>query len=388
MPDMIEFERRTQTDKVSFFNADYRDGRVHIGGKAYPAGTFATHLLNQYYENDTAARIAVFKQNILAVQRELEQGYINPADFAKCSEEISVILKTLSTLQPFSMLRINDERNRIVALFTKDNAERIADYLRRRARVADIDIGSIALGAVPKEYDKGLFAVAEVLLSDINKTLSFYDTVSEDMRKAFEQLLEFVSRVDEAIRFDEAHLLPIAMEVFGQAPFPVKTKYVSIRKTRNSKTFVTARRLYFESYYSFIITDFFEGLHYGHYPRQCPICKKYFLMQSAARQKYCSEYAPFKLKGKPITCRKYAARTNRKELVAGNPVIRLYKNRCSAIRNEQKRGTVTPEFAAAAKALAKSRMQLAKQNPEYANGQYISDMSREKLYSDTDMQMK
>ena len=388
MPDMIEFERRTQTDKVSFFNADYRDGRVHIGGKAYPAGTFATHLLNQYYENDTAARIAVFKQNILAVQRELEQGYINPADFAKCSEEISVILKTLSTLQPFSMLQINDERNRIVALFTKDNAERIADYLRRRARVADIDIGSIALGAVPKEYDKGLFAVAEVLLSDINKTLSFYDTVSEDMRKAFEQLLEFVSRVDEAIRFDEAHLLPIAMEVFGQAPFPVKTKNVSIRKTRNSKTFVTARRLYFESYYSFIITDFFEGLHYGHYPRQCPICKKYFLMQSAARQKYCSEYAPFKLKGKPITCRKYAARTNRKELVAGNPVIRLYKNRCSAIRNEQKRGTVTPEFAAAAKALAKSRMQLAKQNPEYANGQYISDMSREKLYSDTDMQMK
>lgn len=388
MADMIEFERRTQTDKVSFFNADYRDGRVHIGGKAYPAGTFATHLLNQYYENDTAARIAVFKQNILAVQRELEQGYINPADFAKCSEEISVILKTLSTLQPFSMLQINDERNRIVALFTKDNAERIADYLRRRARVADIDIGSIALGAVPKGYDKGLFAVAEVLLSDINKTLSFYDTVSEDMRKAFEQLLEFVSRVDEAIRFDEAHLLPIAMEVFGQAPFPVKTKYVSIRKTRNSKTFVTARRLYFESYYSFIITDFFEGLHYGHYPRQCPICKKYFLMQSAARQKYCSEYAPFKLKGKPITCRKYAARTNRKELVAGNPVIRLYKNRCSAIRNEQKRGTVTPEFAAAAKALAKSRMQLAKQNPEYANGQYISDMSREKLYSDTDMQMK
>ena len=33
-------------DKISFFSADYRDGRVHIGGKSYPAGTFATHLLN------------------------------------------------------------------------------------------------------------------------------------------------------------------------------------------------------------------------------------------------------------------------------------------------------------------------------------------------------
>lgn len=375
-------------DKISFFHANYRDGRVHIGGKTYPAGTFATYLLNRYYENDTAARIAVFKQNILAVQRELEQGYINHSNFVKCSEETAAILKTLSALQPFSMLQINDERNRTALLFTENNAEHIADYLCRRAAVANMDIGSIALGAVPKEYDKELFAVAESLLSDIKKTLSFYDTISEDMRNAFEQLKEFTSRVDEAVRFDEAHLMPIAMEVFGQAPFPIKTEYVSIRKTRNSKTLVTARRLYFESYYSFIITDFFEGLHYGHYPRQCPICKKYFLMQSAARQKYCSGYAPFLLKGKPITCRKYAARTNRKELVDGNPVIRLYKNRCSTIRNEQKRGTVTPEFAAAAKALAKSRMQLAKQNPDYANGRYISDMSREKLYADTDMEMK
>lgn len=36
-------------DKISFFSADYRDGRVHIGSKSYPAGTFAAHLLTQYY---------------------------------------------------------------------------------------------------------------------------------------------------------------------------------------------------------------------------------------------------------------------------------------------------------------------------------------------------
>lgn len=42
-------------DKISFFSADYRDGREHLGSKSYPAGTLATHLLNQYYTNDTAA---------------------------------------------------------------------------------------------------------------------------------------------------------------------------------------------------------------------------------------------------------------------------------------------------------------------------------------------
>jgi len=41
-------------EKISFFSADFRDGRIRIGNKTYPAGTFATHLLNQYYKDDTA----------------------------------------------------------------------------------------------------------------------------------------------------------------------------------------------------------------------------------------------------------------------------------------------------------------------------------------------
>lgn len=136
------------------------------------------------------------------------------------------------------------------------------------------------------------------------------------------------------------------------------------------------------------MTDFFEGLHYGHCPRRCGICKKYFLMTSAARQKYCTGYAPFNVKGKAITCRKYAARINRKELADGNPVIRIYKNRCSVLRMERKRGTVTEEFAAVALDLAKERMQRAKEDTEYANSQYESDMSREKLYAEVDKQLK
>ena len=37
------------SDGLGFLTAVYRDGRVHIGGKSYPAGTFAVQLLNQYY---------------------------------------------------------------------------------------------------------------------------------------------------------------------------------------------------------------------------------------------------------------------------------------------------------------------------------------------------
>ena len=64
-------------DGLGFLTAVYRDGWVHIGGKSYPAGTFAVQLLNQYYKDDTAARIAVFRQSNWNVQEQLCAGYGN-----------------------------------------------------------------------------------------------------------------------------------------------------------------------------------------------------------------------------------------------------------------------------------------------------------------------
>ena len=182
--------------------------------------------------------------------------------------------------------------------------------------------------------------------------------------------------------------MPIALDIFGNEKLDVTSEYVALRKTAKSKTMVTARRMFFDNYYSFVLTDFFEGLHYGHYPRRCPICKRYFLMTSARRQVYCNGTAPYTLKGKPITCRKYAARMKEKELSEGNPINPIYKSHCSAIRVEQKRSTITAEFAAMALKVAKEYWQKAKFDDNYANGLYKADMKRENLYMETDRRLK
>lgn len=208
------------------------------------------------------------------------------------------------------------------------------------------------------------------------------------MQKAYKQLTVFASRVDEANRFDEEHLLPIALEVFGSVPFPVTTEYVPTRKNAKSKTETLARRLYFDSYYSFIITDFFEGLHYGHYPRRCGVCKKYFLMTSARRQQYCNGLSPYEVRGKRVTCQKYAANINRKELAAADPVVDIYNRRCAAIRTEKGRKTITEEFAKTAQTLAKEYKLKAQRDAGYASRQYSIDMSRERLYAVTDKRLK
>lgn len=377
------------SDGLGFLTAVYRDGRVHIGGKSYPVGTFAVHLLNQYYKDDTALRIAVFRQHNWNVQEQIATGYLNETDFLKARKEILAILKTLPKLKPFSSLDIAAEKQRIAELFTQENAAAIQDYFCRRAAVAQQDQGAISLGILPPECDKPLFRKCETLCATTLQTLRFYDSIPEDMRKAFEQFKKFASRVDEADRFDERHLLPIATEIFGTNSFPLHTEYIALPKRRNSRIFVTARRMAFESYYSFVLTDVFEGLHYGHYPRKCEICGQYFLMQSARRQKYCSYgTAPERYHGEKISCRRYAIIQGKAERAKDNPLKAAYEKRCAAIRSEKSRGTISTEFAAAAQAMAKRRLEQAEEDDTYAANGFYKDLERAKLYADTDRKMK
>ena len=369
-------------DAVRFFHADYRDGRVRIGNKTYPAGNYCVHLLNQYYKDDTAARICVFTNQNWQLQEQLKAGYLNAGDFTKAGAEICNIFQPLLRLQPFDLLDMEAERNRVVQLFTEENANVLASYFRRRSATGNMDAGQIMLHMLPPEYDKAFFEKAESLLVEIRSTLLFYDHIGADLRKAFAQLERFVRKADEAERLDETHLLPIAMDIFGELPLPVTTEYVPYKKNATSKTEVVARRLFFDSYYSFIITDFFEGLHYGHYPRRCEICKNYFLMTSARRQRYCGGVSPYTFRGKQISCKQYAASINRKELAAADPVVDIYNRRCGAIRSEKSRGSITEEIATKAKELALEHKLHAQEDPQYANTQYLLDMAQKALYEE------
>lgn len=366
-----------------FFSADYRDGHVRIGSQTYPAGHYCVHLLNQYYKDDTAARISVFTNQNWQLHGQLKAGYLNAGDFTKAGVEICNIFHVLPWLKPFDALDIKAERNRIENLFTNEKAEMLISYFRRRAAVGTMDEGQVLLHLLPPEYDKALFEQAESVLTEVRRTLQFYDRIGADIRKAFNQLVHFVGCADEAERLDETHLLPIAMDIFGELSLPVTTEYVPYKKNAKSKSEVVARRLYFDSYYSFIITDFFEGLHYGHYPRQCEICETYFLMTSARRQRYCTGMSPYTFRGKQISCKQYAASINRKELAAADPVVDIYNRRCGAIRSEKSRHSITEDFAAKAKELALEHKLHALEDPAYAATQYPKDMTQQSLYAET-----
>ena len=80
---MIELVRR-KNNEFHFLTADYCDGRVRIGSKTYAAGAYVVHLLNQYYRNDTAARLGVYKQHGWNAAEQIAAGYLKETDFYFC----------------------------------------------------------------------------------------------------------------------------------------------------------------------------------------------------------------------------------------------------------------------------------------------------------------
>ena len=374
----------------SFFTADYRDGRVIFGGKHYPAGMFAVHLLNQFYINDTAARIAVFRDSLnFHILRQLQDGYLNISDFVKTGANTLQSFKTLPKLKPFDGLKAEEIRSTVETLFTEQIGQEICEYFAAKTKLSLLPQDEIAAGTAERIKRMADFSATEEKITEIQSILRFFDTLSEDLIDAHGKLIKFCERIDEAERLDEAHLLPLALKVFGEHHFTQSGKYIAVKKNAKSVNAALAKRLSFNSYYNLILTDFFEGLHYGHYPRRCEICGKYFLMQSARRQKYCPYgIAPELYRGRKITCRKYAAAMNRKEKAENDPITAIYNRRCAAIRTECGRGTIKTEFADTAKRLAKEHKLRAQTDDRYAKEEYRKDMSREVLYAETDRKMK
>lgn len=374
----------------SFFTADYRDGRVIFGGKHYPAGMFAVHLLNQFYINDTAARIAVFRDSLnFHILRQLQDGYLNISDFVKTGANTLQSFKTLPKLKPFDGLKAEEIRSTVETLFTEQIGQEICEYFAAKTKLSLLPQDEIAAGTAERIKRMADFSATEEKITEIRSILRFFDTLSEDLIDAHGKLIKFCERIDEVERLDEAHLLPPALKVFGEHHFTQSGKYIAVKKNTKSINATLAKRLSFNSYYNLILTDFFEGLHYGHYPRRCEICGKYFLMQSARRQKYCPYgIVPELYRGRKITCRKYAAAMNRKEKAENDPITAIYNRRCAAIRTECGRGTIKTEFADTAKRLAKEHKLRAQTDDRYAKEEYRKDMSREVLYAETDRKMK
>jgi hypothetical protein len=141
-----------------------------------------------------------------------------------------------------------------------------------------------------------------------------------------------------------------------------------------------ARRLRFCRIMDFLVTDFFEGLHAGHSPRQCRNCGRFFHMTSGRHQIYCDGLAPNDPKKR--SCRTFAARSNRleREKATDHPALAMYRTRLNTINKHLQRGKIDPEFAEIAKGIAEKCKTKACSSVKYFNEHYASNISQAGIY--------
>jgi hypothetical protein len=282
-------------------------------------------------------------------------------------------------------LDIEAEKKLIAETFTKENADYILKYYQQRAKVSLQDEGAMSLDILPKGYAE-FSKEANKLLSRVKALLQFYENIGNDMIKAFEKLTEFVWGLDDLEHYKENELLTLAYDIFGADRFNIATEYAAITKGKKK---MLVKRFHFKTFYSFILTDFFEGLALGHYPRQCEVCETYFLMTNARKQKYCTGFAPLDMtNGKKLTCRQYAAMVGRKELAKNDPIKDIYTKRCACIRTELSRNKVRWELAYEAKQLAKELKIRCDYEEDYTYEEYQKDMERDNLYNEAEKRIK
>lgn len=375
-------------DRKHILSADYQDDKVLYRGKSYPAGYFVIQFLNNYWFTEVNNLSASYRPALQNLPESLTNGIVNKKEFDIATHEILDILTYLPLIPPFDTMRteIKDERESIPNLLGEINQKRVTEYLHTRSKLTLADSIDEYLQIDP--FQEVEYGQQKLVFEAIIRVTRAYQQLVANIRFAARAFVAFEEQLHTIPKLDEKHMLPLALKVLGSNNIPLTLQYVAIKKTKRSNTTTIARRLHFDNYLSFILTDFYEGLHYGHYPRECPICGKFFLMTSARRQQYCNGIAPDKYRGKQISCRKLAAVIGRKELAENDPIIDLYNRRCSAIRTEKSRRKITPEFAAIACKLAKDRKFRALQDESYAQSRYNQDMTKEQLYEDARKSLK
>jgi hypothetical protein len=191
---------------AGLFSAAYQDGYVFLNKGHYYAGSFAVHLLNDFYKDDLASRLSVFKSAGWQVLDLLNKGCMTSAPLVNAGKELQKILKVLPKLKPFSLLGIAAERERIAQLFTEETAAILQDYFLQRSLIGQTEEIQIILGNLP-EHDEYLLRSGKQLVEDIHQAITMYHSISDDMRFCFDSLQKVIDRLEEAERYDEAHLL-------------------------------------------------------------------------------------------------------------------------------------------------------------------------------------
>lgn len=356
-----------QTNNLLHITIDTWQDQVFFNGVTYPAGTFATEVLNIGREVMQSLSAQAGAVSHLVEQLALADREQFSALLSQVRIEVTGVLDALWHFPPYSLMDRKAEDEVLETIFSEEALDKLTDltsevrrfFFRYLTACFAIPLGIFHFGWACDYFTTDY-------LSKLNKRNETHFAVAAHDCFNSESF------------WKEMATLPLPdIETFTVTP-QLASSYVFARHPKHKKEMVFVNRLGFERAIDFYVYDLFSGLHYGNAPSQCLNCGRYFLTTNGHRPKYCSGNDP---RRPGFTCRQMGAKRHLKESNEDHPIYQLCRTRCGTIRKHEERGKISHEVRVAAIQLATQYRDKALMDRAYATGQYKEDMETDHLYA-------
>lgn len=352
---------------------DFSRDEVSYQGLTLPSGSIGCAALN--ISDDVIEKLKQINLPLLAAVEAVNKLRLKPEILAPCGDSILQMLELLQKENAFPLLDYSYYLKRIPEIFTEENMKKAEAYVKLAAMNLPAAMGD--------QLKSGL---------GLTKVIAICAQVPDSLVMFKEGLLPFAQALHESDRAPEDYATVFG-EFFPESPEfsltdPAWMSLVNL-SVQYLSTFLPGKddpqivkRIHYVSFVGMLRSDLFEGLCFGHAPRKCPICGRWFLTTDARHTKYCGGFAPGDPKGR--TCRQIGNLQGRekRELADDHPVKVIYNRRMNTIQVYLRRGTLDEATAEKMKRLARNKMERAISDATYANGSYAKEMEQESLFTE------
>ena len=287
------------------FQAEIIDDSIYYMGKEHALGHMAVELMNSIGDTDLLLHVTAARFPIEQALDAMQMSCLDAEPFTAVRQYLLWQLKALAQLPPFQGMDTAAEQSQITELFSSEAARQIQAWQKQQAELTANDPTEaqirhiLSLPNAPEAHPgKALFDAA-------TEYLHFCMELLDDLADADWCFRPFIRCVNDLESFKVDKLAGLAGKLFRKTGFSARTEY-EIRTYEDDDCDVV-RIMEFTNYRSLLMTDFFEGIQWNHYPRRCPVCGRVFLMEKAYHQKYCTGNAPLELtNGRVFTCSQWA----------------------------------------------------------------------------------
>ena len=364
--------------------ADYAGNKVKVNGEEYKVGACCVDLLNSFNGPKEGKEFEELSLRIREESTVLESDVIPQEALDALGADIVSLLRLVKNLHPFTAFATDTQLDAVSGAFSADDAIRFRKFYN------ECCVTAASTGTTPydilrenrPDLDAKLFFDMAANSHRLYQNLTvLYGELYLDFMYSKRKIVALADQFCALAKADAEHMMPIAFETLPKVATETKTQFVKAEFSGRNKSQL-ANRLYFSRYIDFIFYDFYQGLGFGHYPRKCEICGKYYLKTDSRPQRYCSGLSGIEGRNhKVLTCRAAGKRRGEKERAANDPILIVYKRVYDGIRKDKSRGKISAETAAFAKQAAEDCRDKAIQSTAYANGAYVTDMNKKRFYA-------